>query len=1049
MRVFYLIITLFIFISSVRSQQSILAVSSFQTCAQIDSSYLNPSTADNATTFINCSTTTNKLPTVTILDLRLTPGIGNSSSLLFNLTVIQNNQNGGNSVPATSPQQCQLINPTTQTCVLTTPAKITVTSTNIVYRYKLVASEITIPYCYGSSVLFEQYLNTKTKCQDLCKGGSSFLDDCQDFSGCIPVPVTNDQINAFLYKRSNPLTYFSNTPDYLLNLFQRVNTPPDYTPIACSNFNLDPSCSTPNPVGICDVVDYADTCVNPYTFLPNVDFTRLQGKQGNIRSINNGWLYNSQEQLNQQCSNVIYDTSLFPSHSTTGSCRSPNQSDNIPTDNPNLDIRVPTFLPMPSLNGVIPKPIYQNLIENPVTSSSQLLQPVGITSLSLDLGTVSHSCAGYDCPANKDSRRLAKTDTINNPIFEEILLQSAWLPTPYFNTYHLIVSMGPQCSIFYITPEPEIFAEINIEIEANGQTETLKIDNFNPSGSATSTPFRYSFGRIQNIQTPTGILGPSAQGAIIMCGQDTATNLINMQCLINGVSCNSDQTVNITASPNFSEITNPWESIIANSKSQPGFGSRDTFYPHPYDYIIPTTDNGKNINFPSLPGDHGQTFWFFVDDVTLANEFGTDCNKIGMAQSVNSNQQNANVFCNYDPHSCLPGLGNIVNGGLKNAVPCKVSQFMNIANGLYDNTIFPLPYGGNQAESQAFVDQMKANAIKYMPNNRFVAPEVNGTTQSLYDPSNPQWWLGFGGPNSGGNYLYFSPTTTNGLNYYSNLAVELVLDVVGTFVGYETEVSKGIIDPKQSYCNFLQGGNSLISVFVENPSLQGVGVSTNYILNLDCNPNGQDTGITLDVTQNSIPVNLQPGESKLINFTSQASTVNPTQNKFSCIATLLFADVVSQAISDQESIDCGITLQPPSNTYNAGQATPQPPSITRLNCTGFCSLTCYYNDGRIYQSGCFWLLVLVPSLIIIACVITFIISCYYYFSRTAETDTSIARSNKFIKDQLSEKDKNIEEAQQASKSSSLDYSPESKEPYSQDQLDNIKKVRNVISTITK
>lgn len=962
---------------NVRSQESILSVSSFRSCVSVDSRYQVPSTANNASTLINCTTNTDTLPQITVVDMRLNPGIGTESELLFNVTVVQGNQNGAGDVPSTSPTECQLNDPTIQNCVLTTPAVVHVKATNIVYRYKLTNPGITIPYCYGSVSIFEQYRNSAQKCQDLCDG---VLYDCANFTGCIPIQYASDSMLTMIYKKINVLQQQANTDQFKLNAFKRVQEPVNFSPIICTNFNSK---------DINLVMEYGEICQDVFgqpSVFTDGDYSGIVAKQGNLRNIENGWFNNG-----------IYNkqTCIFsnPEPKPIGNkCRESMSNNNtILYDNSNYDVRIPTFMPNPSIYGATPNPIYRNLITLPISSANDINLPVNVTSISLDLGSVGFACAGYDCPANQDVRRVEQP--------AESVGGADSFSSPFFNTINSIVSLGPQCYVYYVTPEPEVFAEVTIEVTANGHTETLTIDNFNPSGSSTSGPFRYVFGRIENIQTPTGIVGPSIQGAIIVCGQDADKQFINMQCLIEGVNCNSDQTVDVANSPDFSEVINPWQSIKQTSLNQNGFTERTKFYPHPYDYIIPSTENGKNLGAKSLPNDHGQTFWFFVNNADLATQFGVDCNKVGMAQGVNSVQQNANLFCNLEPHSCTPGLGTTVNGGLKNSVPCKVSQFMNFASGFYDKTTIPFPYGGTtQAESDAFIQSMKDNAIQFMPNNPFLAQGNNGTN-SLYDPSNPQWWLGYGGQNSGGQFLYFSPTTTNGTQYNTNIAVELVLDVVGTFVGYEAEVSKGVLDPTLSICEFVQGQTSHLAIYASNPSLEGVGVTTSYIITVDCNPPGQNIGFSMDTEPNSQQITLAPGENQYVNFTTIASTGNPGANQVGCIATMLYADVVVNASCSQVSIDCGIKVQIPDGSFSDGDVTPPPPEGIVINCTGFCDLTCYIEKGTPWQSGCFWLAVILPIILGLGCVGTLIGVLYLYCYKVGENETSVKRSNDFVKSQ--------------------------------------------------
>lgn len=114
---------------------------------------------------------------------------------------------------------------------------------------------------------------------------------------------------------------------------------------------------------------------------------------------------------------------------------------------------------------------------------------------------------------------------------------------------------------------------------------------------------------------------------------------------------------------------------------------------------------------------------------------------------------------------------------------------------------------------------------------------------------------------------------------------------------------------------------------------------------------------------------------------------------------MLYADVVVNASCSQQVINCGITISIPSGTFSYGDPTPPPPGQTPTNCSGFCDLTCYIEAGTPWQSGCFWLAVVIPIILGLACIGTTIGVLYLYCYKVGERETSVQRSNQFIKSQ--------------------------------------------------
>ncbi len=911
-----------------RAQSEILAISSFNSCISVDSRYSIPN-INQANTNINCAppSTGDPPPVVTTLDLRLIAGLVNTGNFTFNLGLVPGPPNSGTSSSSTSTLQCQASDNTNQLCKTTTPAEISVTSTNIVYKYKLQPAG-KVPYCYGSMSLFESDYNVQT----VCRPTSASTGSCTAAAGehcygqtsptsCIPVQYYSDAIQSLLNIQLNPLASASLTDYTKLNAFLRTYQPYYNEIMCCTNTNFREYFNGFSSPGACGKL-----CNN---FIPVTS-----AYQGNLR-------YN-----NASCnvlSNPAYHPTLF-------------------YDNPNVDIRIPAFMPNPNIFGLTPSPIFRNTIDNPITSSADIITPGSPTEpfivQSLKSGSYLYGCAGPACGANQDSRRLQ----VNNAGFATGTCPSnPDIPAQFVNTINNIFEIGPTCTVYYIVPEPQVYAKINISVTTDSGVEVLSIDNFNSYSGSRSLPGGYVFGQIVDIQVPNNIIGPSISGAIIICGEKNQ-QFLNMQCLIEGVVCNGDQKVILDQSPGFSETTNPWATIKKQSNASDQMPLRKNFFPHPYDYAIPTVANGKTSTFTSIPNNTGQSFWHFVDLQRLTQQYGVDCNKIGMNIGGNNLQQMSNLLCNMEPHSCLPGLGQYINGGLKDALSCKVSQYFNFASGLFNGSDIPLPYGG--ANQEAFLDEMITSAMNFMPNNPFLLRNNLNTglsSQSLYNPKDPAFWIG------GDGYLYLSPETTDTQEYQTNVAVEVVLDIVGTFVSYELDVAKAIIVVDQSECLAIQGEPNQMNITVENLSSPDVGVATDYQLNLDCQEQNSDMIITTN--PNPIPIdNLLAGETRVVSTVITASGILDI-NAIVCQATLEYtAATAVGAFSDQQNLTCQYLAIPPVNgTYNAGLGTPNVPPPPDPKCKTWGPPKCQIDIGKPYENG--WVIVALVIGIVSMCLL--------------------------------------------------------------------------------
>lgn len=992
-RILILAILLISLLSGVFGQQEILSISSFVPCVDIDSRLGLPN-YDPATTNINCGPPGQVQPDVTVLNLLFSPNVGSEANFTFNLTVVAGSANTVSNTTSSQGTTCQTQNSQFDLCTLTTPAVINIKSSRLVYKYRLnIENNNLIPYCYASTSLREGYKNINKICgtTDIpngCTVKPTGVLDCSstEADACIPIQNTKPVTSTTLKNKINQMAGAGLTDQFKLSSFERVQQPFFPVVAACSNTQGDPVYWNLNSYG--------------------GDYSYVFERQGNLQ----GWY---------DPNNINRISQFFtPPASNANYCElyQNQQYNDLYYDSPNVDVRIPTIYPQPSIFGMTPSPVYRNLVTDPINGNPDLIiPPVNITNFNFITGSVSFSCAGFDCAANQDERKQIKSS---------LGVTSA----PFATGVHSIVGLAPYCAIYDLNVIPEVFAEIDIEVIINPGTpqqsvETVTISNFNPSTSQRSLPHGFVFGQIEAITSSNFIIGPAIQGAVIICGeaydqyvngnsnQNNDNTFPNMQCLSEGVVCDDTGSVDLANSPTFSEANNPWQTIINQSKSEPGLVNRTSFYPHPYDYMIPDlATNGKNPSFTSIPGNHGETFWYFVDSNTLANQFGKSCNQIGLAVGGNSIQQNANLWCNIDAHECLPGLGKTINGGQKNALPCIVSQYFNLASGLYDGINLPFPLGtaglnpadlpNYQFDSATYIEWMRANASNFVPFNPFISDKTNSP---LYDPSNPQFWLGKEG-GTGAPYLYYSPTvSSNGVTEsLSSVGINLVLDVAGNFVQYSVAVAKGEIDLTKSNCSLNQGSVGTTSIAVKNPSQS---TTTTYVLDLDCNPAAPySNSITLVVSDNDQTVVLGPGQEVVVNFTVSSPQNQPITNSLTCIATLSYAELAT-ATSDRQVIQCSYLVTDIPQIFQSGLPTPPntaPTKYANTTCTGFCNLPCRVAQGIIYDDGCFWIIVIFCSAILISMIVAISILISVCLKYRALRLSSQQEGQNFLKEQISE-----------------------------------------------
>ena len=246
----------------------------------------------------------------------------------------------------------------------------------------------------------------------------------------------------------------------------------------------------------------------------------------------------------------------------------------------------------------------------------------------------------------------------------------------------------------------------------------------------------------------------------------------------------------------------------------------------------------------------------------------------------------------------------------------------------------------------------------------------------------------------------------------ASLSAEIILDFVGTFVGYKTQVAKGKIEVLQiSGRKGAQGQecisskeNGNMTLQVENLSLPPFSTTDGeYFLTLDCRP--EITGITAiaafvspetnRVRLDSIPPGEKSGPIVFDLFAEGADTkyALPADQLF-CWANLTSASSSLALYIDVVKIDCGINpnfTNPYNSVISPNTTTPPETPSTCKNCMDH---KCWVEKGELHKSCVFWIIVLVLSIIVLALLVSVIYLVTFYVkqrTRISESDTLFKR----------------------------------------------------------
>ena len=921
----------------VNGQAEVIAVTSFRNCVSLDSSI---GTVPGVGQTLDCTPdSSGQDPIVTTLDLRVVPGLQTNSEFNIDLTVVLNNQ-GGNSTSSPSSTTCDTPFPGTQLCVATDSATMKIRTSRPVFSYALTRSEqFSIPYCYASVAQFEQLSTDDGATNNPCHASSQISSPCGSTVPMRPSSHTmacTTMLQALTQNvQSRVQNYFPPTTDnYFIPGRTCLLTDPDTNP---SETNYD------------DPIRFYFGNQNPNGGQPDGMYGQecLQGEcQGNM--------YNTE----QIPVSALAPTTTAPQLNSNYRCCSFSSPDGTAQcDSRNMDARIPAYKPQPGIFGNGPPNLW-DLANNDVSEYIRNNTVVGKQIWDAQQAQMSAvGCASPRCPANRDSRRSVETPT--GP--------DSGVPSSYEFSQHLIVPLGPQCSVFKVSADPKIIITVDIDVtvttlNAQGdkveKTETLSLETFS-TGETQSSVNKLLRARFENIQSVDSTLGPSIEGYIVVCGRSTAAlepDFPDMRDLLPLDDDGKRRPITV----------NPWPYIKEQfEKDAPGV-NRVNYYPLPFDYS-PLGIRGKSDSGTGLNDDLSQTFWYFVPLGTAMREWGTGCNQVGIKAGWTSSQANQETMCRLPPHECVPGIGKFYSGGRKTSLPCTVSSQFAFLSGLLD-----LDEGttGDFQSSNRYTSVTTDQMNVFMPGDEFDEDSSSGggtqSTSALYNPQAPNFWLADG-------KLLYQPTGNQPLS--STVSAELVVDYLGTFVSYVQEVASArLTQLNELDCDVGQMGITTLNISVENLSQPGIGVATSYLVAMDCDLDS--TGVAIISANPAIVGPIEPGATDTVIFTIQQD--GSSAQKASCSVTLSSAtDVVDEPIMDTATVNCNIAVPGPPIIYvpsNATAPAPQPET-----CEGFCPLDCLVLQGGLGTNACFIVIMSIVAVILailVSLVILYIVSRY-------------------------------------------------------------------------
>jgi hypothetical protein len=919
------------------AQQEILGISSFNFCENI-SPLLNNNGTGKIPEYLNCLTEGGETITITTIDLRLVASGTTKTFFDIDLTTVpdegadRTNQDG---------TKCNADGAGYENCVVTTPAKISIESTKYIYYYRLrVASDIAPQYCYVAK--FDAISSDNMYLQGGGEIHTHETDVCMETINveyCTTARETNNcQTTEDL---------FENPVDIALNTFadntQRIKY--KYT-------NNDANCLNTNKCANCD-----NTFCTP-------------------------------ENTRGTCRNTIFS---FDSIRKGGSYFDQSGNSNVP------DLGLPDSFFQCLLN-------YTEHDDMPVISSYPISDPPPLklsSKVNTAYGNVLQdiTCSGYNCGGIYDalcpygfatSNDLEKQQLPNSPLCQNNAKDGATGSKNQVGPIGMnlgIYSLNPNCILYEIDEIPGVLVTVrfkvttdtngdglvddqdtDIYVDSNGieSVQEFKLTNILGLEKVSSSQ-GVAGARVVSVDTLDGYIGPAIPGFIVMCGdpdppiENLRKNNIYTDPKIQAaenpqsdglINTDDDTGVNVLASlynqldPNGDGILESTFIDMHHYVLADEYSTNQSLYDptvNPWPIIAEGLNKtvmyprGENLNYapPSLNRPKRNAMWYYIP-IEKESWIGKGCNQLGLTDLFwNTNFQggapNVNTGieqCYLSPFTCVPGYNENSFGG--RSIPGCLASAAFVAK--EENSISP---------TQQMRDNQ--NEIDYV---------IKNSMPPQYNEANPNFWtLAL----TDGMALAYDPSIC-GTNCQGNppeLSFEVLIDLVGTFVAYESTVPNGII-VQPIICNGTIGVPSTGNMTVGNRGT----IPGSFQVQIQC-----VSGLIAIDNNGLLFKDLEPGEdrSQIFEYTPTIDTENIDNP---CLARLLPSGGDVFVILQEVSFSCTDTAPITKPDDPTEQENPNDINVVPCGCM---DMPCWEQTDGVskWDSICYNLFIWPPLILLI------------------------------------------------------------------------------------
>jgi hypothetical protein len=546
-------------------------------------------------------------------------------------------------------------------------------------------------------------------------------------------------------------------------------------------------------------------------------------------------------------------------------------------------------------------------------------------------------------------------------------------------------SLGPECVLYEIDEVPGVAVKVVIDVtvpinssDPNSPTRTQRttVSNLDGMTKVSADDGSGMIGvRIISVDTLNGYLGASIPGYIIQCGgsAEFGANLAET-----GYDDTSDPRNSQRSSMDSPNVSIKDSTLVMNTfiDMVKYVQSPDQEYDptwNPWSEIEVHANCTKNNMYPRgcymgyNPNNYTQrnAMWYYLP-ITAIDEIGRGCNQLGFTDLYLNNPRvsvggaptstTGLEMCSLPPFACTPGIASKTYGG--RSVPGCLASAAFVAMDL--NQTAQMKLNGDRAKHIAF---------RSMP--------------KTYNPKKPNMWTTI--LDGVGPVLMHEPYI-NGVGtspITPPVNFELLLDIVATFVAYESEVPNGQINNISCFTgdnNNTPGNVGYTGGYI---SVENTGsINGSYAVQFSC-PNNDIVILPEILIFGDVAAY---GGKATMPFQFQ-SAVNPNliydpPPGYQCTVFLLPNGGDVFAVLDTVQFSCNYAHQFVFNgTSPIGNIsfTPPPPSYPECK---MCDFSCYKRNGQSSKdSPCYWIIVAPFLVSILLLTVSFILYTIIYCRR--------------------------------------------------------------------